>query len=224
MGPPDGVLCRGQEQGFCAEIDLAKLRAYREEGISPMLKDRRPELYRRLLYTGAEDGPLRRPASTPTVRGKEEWAFPCPSRLLGLDRFPGLSERKVGYLRALAHAALEGRLEASYLRSLTAEDALAGLKELPGIGDFSAELVLLRGASVPDRLPIHEPRLARAVAMAYNLGETPTAEELAEISEGWRPYRTWVALHLRTMLEDKTGEIAGRSKSSRSEKFGPASA
>lgn len=148
------------------------------------------------------------------VDGKEEYAFPGPSSLLALGSFPGLSERKVGYLRALARAALEGKLEATYLRTLPAAEALAQLKELPGIGDFSAELVLLRGAGVPDRLPVHEPRLARAVAMAYGLRETPTAEELDDIFEGWRPYRTWVALHLRTMLEDETGEIAGGSRSS----------
>lgn len=148
------------------------------------------------------------------VRGKNEQAFPAPSRLLSLDGFPGLSGRKVEYLRALAHAALEGKLEASYLRSLTTTEALAKLKELPGIGDFSAELILLRGAGEPDRCPTREPRLARAVAMAYGLKETPTAEEVGEISEGWRPYRSWVGLHLRTMLEDETNEIAGQTRSS----------
>lgn len=58
MGPPDGVLVQGtlgQEQVLSAEINLEKLRAYREEGIPPMLKDRRPGLYRRLLYTEAEE-------------------------------------------------------------------------------------------------------------------------------------------------------------------------
>jgi predicted amidohydrolase len=53
MGPPDGVLAQGtlgQEQVISAEIDLEQLRRYRKEGIPPMLKDRRPELYRRLLY------------------------------------------------------------------------------------------------------------------------------------------------------------------------------
>ncbi len=58
MGPPDGVLVQGtlgQEQVVSAEIDLEKLRAYREVGIPPMLKDRRPELYGRLLYTEAKD-------------------------------------------------------------------------------------------------------------------------------------------------------------------------
>jgi len=94
---------------------------------------------------------------------------------------------------------------------------------LPGIGAFSAELILLRGAGMPDRLPAHEPRLTRTTAMAYGLKELPAARELAEISERWRPYRTWVALHLRTMLEDETGEIAsqadtGEPKIARSEK------
>src|SRR5215212_1300327 len=148
------------------------------------------------------------------VSGETRHAFPGPSRLSSLDGFPGLSGRKAEYLRELARAALEGKLEASYLRSLSSSEALARLEELPGIGEFSSELILLRGAGEPDRCPTHEPRLALAVAMAYGLGETPTAGDVAEISAGWRPYRTWVALHLRTLLEDETGEIAGRRESS----------
>lgn len=57
MGPPDGILVQGtlnQEQVVSAEVDLEELRRYREEGIPPMLKDRRPELYRS-LYQEAED-------------------------------------------------------------------------------------------------------------------------------------------------------------------------
>jgi 3-methyladenine DNA glycosylase/8-oxoguanine DNA glycosylase len=32
------------------------------------------------------------------------------------------------------------------------------------------------------------------MALAYALKKPPTAEELSEIAEGLRPYRTWVAL------------------------------
>jgi predicted amidohydrolase len=56
MGPPDGILVQGtlnQEQVVSAEVDMEGLRRYRQEGIPPMLKDRRPELYR-LLYREAE--------------------------------------------------------------------------------------------------------------------------------------------------------------------------
>ena len=142
------------------------------------------------------------------VRGEKMHAFPGPSRLARLESFPGLFGRKAEYLRGLGRAAVEGKLDALYLRSLPVAEALEELKKLSGIGPFSAELILLRGAGEPDHLPSNEPRLSRAVALAYGLAEPPTAEELAELSEGWRPYRTWVALHLRATLEEETGEIS----------------
>ena len=136
-----------------------------------------------------------------------EHAFPGPSRLADLQRFRGLTETKAERLRHLARAAKEGRLEADLLRSLPGEEAISQLLELPGIGPFSAELVLLRGAGEPDRLPMNEPRLARAVARAYGLERAPDGEQMRRLGESWRPYRTWVALHLRAMLEGEAGGI-----------------
>lgn len=143
------------------------------------------------------------------IRGGFAHAFPRPSRLLELKEVPGLTPVKVERLKSLAAAALEGKLDAGYLRSLPVEGALEELERLPGIGSFSAELILLRGAGEPDHLPEHEPRLARAVAMAYGLEEPPGVGELRMLAERWRPYRTWVALHLRAMLEEETREISG---------------
>lgn len=148
-----------------------------------------------------------------TVDGRTEHAFPGPARLAGLESFPGLTDTKVERLRGLALAAGEGQMEAHLLRSLPVEEALSRLRDLPGIGPFSAELILLRGAGEPDHLPAHEPRLARAVARAYGLERMPGVEYLREISEKWRPYRTWVTLHLRAALEEETGEIGGNPKS-----------
>lgn len=144
------------------------------------------------------------------IHGGLYHAFPGPSRLARLEGFPGLFGRKVEYLRRLGREAAGGKLDAAYLRSLSVEEALGELMELSGIGPFSAELILLRGAGEPDRVPVNEPRLGRAVALAYGLDGPPTRRELEGISERWRPYRTWVSLHLRAMLEEETGEIAGR--------------
>ena len=146
------------------------------------------------------------------VHGEPEHAFPAPERLTRLEDFPGLSERKVGYLRSLGQAAMDGKLDAKWLRSLPAGDALAELEELPGIGPFSSGLILLRGAGAPDELLAKEPRLRKAVAIAYGLDESPDDAELERIAEAWRPYRTWVSLYLRTMLEEDTGEISGGAK------------
>ncbi len=146
---------------------------------------------------------------TVTLRGHALHAFPGPQRLAGLEGFPGLSGRKPEWLRALGRAALDGRLDAGRLRLLPPGQALAELQALPGIGPFSAELVLARGVGHPDILPAHESRLLQAVQRAYHLDQPPGPAELGRLAEAWRPYRTWVCLLLRAALEEDTGEIAG---------------
>jgi DNA-3-methyladenine glycosylase II len=74
--------------------------------------------------------------------------------------------------------------------------------DLPGIGPFGAELVLIRGAGVPDRFPEHEPRVHMAIRAAYGLPDDAPLEELERIAEAWRPYRSWMAVLLRRSLED----------------------
>ena len=125
----------------------------------------------------------------------ERGAFPAPDRLAALEGSqPGLSARKVEQLRTLADAALDGRLGRDRLRAMDPDEAIDELQDLPGIGPFSAELILIRGAGAPDVLPRHEPRLARAARAAYGL---PDDADLAPTAEAWRPYRSWVGLLLR---------------------------
>lgn len=57
-----------------------------------------------------------------------------------------------------------------------------------------------------DQLPGHEQRFPPAVALAYDLPAAPEVVELEAMAEQWRPFRTWVAVLLRTMLEQETGE------------------
>jgi DNA-3-methyladenine glycosylase II len=144
------------------------------------------------------------------IHGERRFAFPSPERVLAAGVLPGLPERKAANLRAVAEAALEGRLDARRLRALPHDEALAELKTLPGVGDFYAQLILIRGAGSRDFLPTAESRLRRAVARAYEI-EDPTQERIEEIAESWRPFRSWVAFLLRVSLEDETHEIAGRS-------------
>ncbi len=108
-----------------------------------------------------------------SVGERVEHAFPGPARLAELQDFPGLSERKVAYLRELGRSARSGLLDAVSLRRVPVADTLARLTGLPGIGPFGAELILLRGAGEPDHLPVNEPRLGRAVALAYRLARPP---------------------------------------------------
>jgi DNA-3-methyladenine glycosylase II len=140
------------------------------------------------------------------ARHGEDGAFPPPSILVGLTRLDqDLPGRKGEYLRAVAEAALDGLLDGAALRALDPHDAVQRVQQVKGLGPFAAELVVVRGANAPNALAHHEPRLDAEIAERYGPGRT-----LAEVSEAWRPYRTWAAVHLRALREQRTGEIAGR--------------
>lgn len=139
---------------------------------------------------------------TPTdVHGVTLPTFPAPEVLQAQPQVPLVSELKSNRLKAIAKAAAYGRLDTTDLRAKPIPEALAHLSELPGIGKFSAELILLRGAAHPDGFPLHETRLHEEMRRSY--GATTTAD-LTEIAESWRPYRTWVSLLLRARREDVT--------------------
>jgi DNA-3-methyladenine glycosylase II len=138
-----------------------------------------------------------------TARHGEGGAFPSPQTLRTLDLdLPG---RKGDYLRAVAEAALDGLLDGAALRAVDPGLAVQRVQQVKGLGPFAAELVVVRGANAPDALPGHERRLDAEIAERYGPGRT-----LAEVADAWRPYRTWAAVHLRALREQRTREIAGR--------------
>jgi DNA-3-methyladenine glycosylase II len=124
-------------------------------------------------------------------------AFPSPAAMVDLGPFPGLPKVKCERLSALARAAADGVLDGDRLRQLGPEDALEELKRLPGVGDFTAQGIVIRGANEPDWAALAEPRLAVAVERAYSLMAPPSPDEITEIAERWRPFRSWVTVMLR---------------------------
>ncbi|MGC5165610.1 DNA-3-methyladenine glycosylase family protein [Luteimicrobium sp. DT211] len=126
------------------------------------------------------------------ARHGDDGAFPAPARLRDLAggdlELPG---RKAEYLGAVAEAALDGRLDTRALRAVDPEDARREVAAIHGLGPFAADLVVLRGANVPDAVPRHEPRLRTVVAEQY------PGRELDDVADAWRPWRTWASFHLR---------------------------
>lgn len=134
-------------------------------------------------------------------RHGDDGAFPAPEVLRNVDLdLPG---RKTEYLRAVAEAALEGRLDGAALRSVDPDEAMRAVQQVKGLGPFAAELVVLRGANAPDALPQHESRLAAEVTERYGPDRA-----LEEVAQAWRPFRTWAAVHLRALREQRIRETS----------------
>jgi DNA-3-methyladenine glycosylase II len=71
------------------------------------------------------------------------------------------------------------------------------------VGQFSAELILVRGAGAPDVVPSAEPRVREAARLLYDLPGEPGLPELTRIAEAWRPLRSWVCVLLRARLAEE---------------------
>ncbi|GAA2593661.1 hypothetical protein SMC26_44305 [Actinomadura fulvescens] len=131
--------------------------------------------------------------------GHRAAAFPAPDVVAAAPSLPGVPGVKVSRIRALAHAALDGTLDAEALRAAPPGEALALLRRLPGVGPFSAGLILVRGAGTPDVFPDAEPRLLAAVRGLYGLPESAEAADYARIADHWRPLRSWVSFLVRSV-------------------------
>lgn len=119
-------------------------------------------------------------------------AFPAPAVLR--DNTFDLPGRKDEYLHAVAEGALEGILDGDALRDLEPVEAMKRVQSIKGLGPFAAELVVIRGANSPDVIPMNESRLAAEVARLYGAHRT-----VEDVSESWRPFRSWAAVHLRAL-------------------------
>ncbi|NIH78904.1 DNA-3-methyladenine glycosylase family protein [Amycolatopsis viridis] len=146
------------------------------------------------------------------VDGRPLWSFPAPAELLAMPAPPWLPEIKVDRLRAVAEAALAGLLDPVTLRAAEPEDALEALRGLPGIGAFSAQLILIRGAGHPDVFPRDERYLLEEMRRAYDRPGASVAE-LVTVADAWRPYRSWVALLFRVSRSHRTAPKGGDSRS-----------
>jgi DNA-3-methyladenine glycosylase II len=125
------------------------------------------------------------------IGGQRLNAFALPQSLTDMNAAHGLSTEKLRRLHAVARAALEGRLDTARLRAMPYDEALADLREIRGIGEWSAGHVLLRGAGLPDALPLSDPRTRTAIRAAYDLKAQPDEAQLMAIADAWRPFRMW---------------------------------
>ncbi len=120
-------------------------------------------------------------------------AFPTAERLAAADLSAlGMPGSRRATLKALAEAALADPELFRTRHSI--EAAVARLRAIPGIGDWTAQYVALRALREPDAFPAGDIGLLRAAAGAD--GRRPSPAELARRAEAWRPWRAYAAQHL----------------------------
>ena len=108
-------------------------------------------------------------------------------------RADGFSRQKTRYVRELARAVQEGRIDLSNLQSRDDDEVRRELIGLIGIGPWTADVYLLSCLRRPDVWPILDRALQVATGEVLGLEATPDPVTLLELGERWRPHRSTAA-------------------------------
>jgi DNA-3-methyladenine glycosylase II len=143
--------------------------------------------------------------ATRTILSRLEQRFggrlPTAAELLEADpqvlRDSGLSWRKGATLRALAEQfVVDGRLSDESLPRMTDDEVELALTDVPGIGRWTAHGFLIVALDRPDVFLPGDLALRRAIQRAYGFDHLPTEDEMTQVSERWRPYRSLAVSYL----------------------------
>jgi len=102
-------------------------------------------------------------------------------------RGAGLSGAKTAAFRDLAERVLDGRLKLQGCARLSDEEVVHRLVQVRGIGEWSAQMFLMFRLGRLDVLAPADLGVQEGLRLLDGLDERPTAKELAERGERWRP-------------------------------------
>ena len=108
-------------------------------------------------------------------------------------RADGFSRQKARYVRELASAVLDGRIDLDGLGSISDDKVRQELTGLIGIGPWTADVYLLSCLRRPDIWPVFDRALQVSTAEVLGLDTAPNPTQLLAIGERWRPHRSTAA-------------------------------
>lgn len=133
--------------------------------------------------------------------------FPTADAVLdaNLDNM-GMPGKRVETLRVAARAFRDGIVPPADDMP-DADDLVASLVDLPGIGPWTANYVAMRGYGVPDAWPGGDAGLVKAWQVMK--GHRPTPKAFEKIAESWRPWRSYAAILLWTWIAEQEQQARG---------------
>lgn len=131
------------------------------------------------------------PIATPFPQLDRLTASPARIAAASIDDIArlGIVSMRCRSIIALARAQLSGDLALDGGVLYKPEEAIRRLAELPGIGPWTAHYIAMRALSWPDAFPKED------IAVRNALGGV-SAKQAEEISQPWRPWRSYAVMHL----------------------------
>jgi AraC family transcriptional regulator of adaptative response / DNA-3-methyladenine glycosylase II len=107
----------------------------------------------------------------------------------------GIVKQRQAAIVAIARAVAEGRIQLHGGADVQA--TMAALKELPGIGDWTAHYIAMRALRWPDAFPAGDVALQKALGVQQS---RQAAREAEAASQAWKPWRSYAVVRAWSTL------------------------
>ncbi len=107
----------------------------------------------------------------------------------------GMTMRKAEYIRGIAIASLDGSIDLSGLYKLTDEEVIRELSKLKGVGEWTAEMLLIHSLQRPNVLSYKDLGIRRGMMSLYGL-EDLSKSDFELYRERYHPYNTVASIYL----------------------------
>ena len=118
-------------------------------------------------------------------------------------RQAGASSNKVKYIKNLAQAVIDKSLNLENMLNHDDEEIIRQLTAIKGVGRWTAEMFLIFSLARPDVFSLGDGGLNSAVNRLYGNGAVLEKDEILNIAEKWKPYRSIASLYLWRSLDNK---------------------
>ncbi|ACB52358.1 putative DNA-3-methyladenine glycosylase II [Crocosphaera subtropica ATCC 51142] len=113
----------------------------------------------------------------------------------------GLSRQKILYIRNVAQAFEEGILTPQSWETMSDQEITKQLTSIKGIGSWTAQMFLIFHLHRKDIFPMADLGLINAIQRHYGNTNLLTKEQIKELSQPWKPYRTVATWYLWRSLD-----------------------
>lgn len=208
LGQESSFLCPTEEElAYLASRDarLGELIAL----VGPIRRERLPDPFMAIVHAivgqqvsaAAQASVWRRMREAFPVFTPENLAQAVPEKLRAL----GLSFRKAGYIANIASLAASGELDLAGLSFLDDESLCQRLCQLPGIGQWTAEMLMIFCLGRKNVLSAGDLGIQRGLRMLYQKRET-SAALLERCKKRYSPFASAASLYLWALAGGAGGE------------------
>ena len=114
----------------------------------------------------------------------------------------GVSQRKVEFLRDLADRVVSGKVELDRINEFSDQAIYEHLLGVKGIGEWTVEMFLIFFLQRPDVFPTRDVAILASMRTVYDLPADSLLDSFIEISDRWRPYRSFACWYLYSHLDE----------------------